>query len=54
MLVRSQSNTASAFAESSNDPNETTYNSGFLATLVAIATLGGFLFGYDTSIIAGA
>ena len=34
--------------------SERTYNICFMAQLVSIAALGGFLFGYDTGVIAGA
>jgi MFS family permease len=41
-------------ASAYSDPRNTPYNRGFIVFVSIVGSIGGFLFGYDTGIIAGA
>ncbi len=51
---KEQANSESEKTQEPLDPSQKTYKVGYMVQTVIVAAIGGFLFGYDTSIIAGA
>jgi hypothetical protein len=52
--LMNQGENSSKQGSDKNSYRDVNYNNNFLVTLSMVGSMGGFLFGYDTGIIAGA